>query len=123
MNEMALNSNHDIGLNAAGTGLSRVTADAFQPQVKRVRQAVLCLLRTNEGEAFTDGSHGVPWFDKVLTLPETHLDLAKKIIEEKITGLEGVRKIRTVKLKTDGRNLSGEIAIECEEGGVAEVDF
>lgn len=91
--------------------------------MKRVKQAILCLLRTNEGEAFTDGKHGVPWFDKILGLSETHLDLARKIIEEKIRALEGVKRITNMTLKTDGRNLSGSVSVECTDGGIAEAEF
>lgn len=123
MKELALNPSHDIELNASGTGIARILGDGFRPQARRVKQAVLCLLRTNEGEAFTDGSHGVPWFEKILTLSETHLDLAQRILEEKIRALEGVRRIKTMELRTDGRNLSGSIAVECEDGSVAEADF
>lgn len=120
---MKLDKSHDIGLDASGTGLSRILPGDFKPQTKRVGQAVLCLLRTNEGEAFTDGSHGIPWFDKILTLSETHLDLARRIIEEKVAATAGVERIKALTLKTDGRNLSGEIAVECGDGSVAEASF
>ena len=120
---MTLDRSHDIGLDAAGTGLSRILPGGSGSRAKRVKQAVLCLLKTNEGEAFTDGTHGIPWFDRVLTLPETHLDLAKRILEEKILAVDGVRRIRTLTLETDGRNLSGTISVECDGGEVAEAGF
>lgn len=127
---MKLDRSHDIGLETyfdADGGehrrLARITADGFRPQAARVGQAVLCLLRTEKGESFTDGTHGIPWFDQVLTLPETHLDLAQRILEEKIKAIDGVKRIRTMELRTDGRNLSGTVAVECENGESAEAVF
>ena len=53
MNEMALDNSHDIFLD--GDHICRIGNIA-----KKVRQAVLCLLKTEEGEAFTNIEHGVP---------------------------------------------------------------
>ena len=51
MNEMALDNSHDIFLD--GDHICRIGNIA-----KKVRQAVLCLLKTEEGEAFTNIEHG-----------------------------------------------------------------
>ena len=79
MNEMSLDKSHDIFLD--GDHICRIGNIA-----KKVRQAVLCLLKTEEGEAFTNIEHGVPWLEKIAGLPVSHLDVAQRIDGRTING-------------------------------------
>ena len=100
MNEMALDNSHDIFLD--GDHICRIGNIA-----KKVRQAVLCLLKTEEGEAFTNIEHGVPWLEKIAGLPISHLDVAQRIID----------------LATDGRNLTGKFSVQSVDGSTINGDF
>lgn len=116
MNEMALNNSHDIFLD--GDHICRIGNIA-----KKVRQAVLCLLKTEEGEAFTNIEHGVPWLEKIAGLPVSHLDLAQRIIREKIEAVKGVKSVIAIDLATDGRNLTGKFSVQSIDGRTINGDF
>lgn len=116
MNELRLGETHDIAIEG---GSFRRTA-SFRDCV---RQRVLCMLRTELGEAFTDPGHGIPWFGEILGLPISHLDLATKILREKIAAIPGVAAVASLRLKVSGRNLSGEFKVECTGGDTAEGGF
>ena len=134
MNELRLNELHDIELNSKGHINRFFSASSVS---ERVRQICLCLLKTNEGECFVNGLHGIPWFEKpasrlssrqsgqagILGTPSTHLDVVGKILEDKLNALEDVKKVKKIKLKTDGRNLSGRVQIICNNDELTEVDF
>ncbi len=109
MNEMALDNSHDIFLD--GDHICRIGNIA-----KKVRQAVLCLLKTEEGEAFTNIEHGVPWLEKIAGLPISHLDVAQRIIREKIEAVKGVKSVIAIDLATDGRNLTGKFSVQSIDG-------
>lgn len=108
MNELALNSSHDIFLQ--GDRICRISRTQ-----KRVQQAVHCLLRTEEGEAFTNREHGVPWLEKVAGLPMNHLDVAQKILREKIEKVDGVKEVVSIEIKADGRNISGKFSVRSKD--------
>ena len=116
MNEMALDNSHDIFLD--GDHICRIGNIA-----KKVRQAVLCLLKTEEGEAFTNIEHGVPWLEKIAGLPISHLDVAQRIIREKIEAVKGVKSVIAIDLATDGRNLTGKFSVQSIDGSTINGDF
>ena len=116
MNEMALDNSHDIFLD--GDHICRIGNIA-----KKVRQAVLCLLKTEEGEAFTNIEHGVPWLEKIAGLPVSHLDVAQRIIREKIEAIKGVKSVIAIDLATDGRNLTGKFSVQSIDGRTINGDF
>ena len=116
MNEMALDNSHDIFLD--GDHICRIGNIA-----KKVRQAVLCLLKTEEGEAFTNIEHGVPWLEKIAGLPISHLDVAQRIIREKIEAVKGVKSVIAIDLATDGRNLTGKFSVQSIDGKTINGDF
>ena len=115
-NEMALDNSHDIFLD--GDHICRIGNIA-----KKVRQAVLCLLKTEEGEAFTNIEHGVPWLEKIAGLPISHLDVAQRIIREKIEAVKGVKSVIAIDLATDGRNLTGKFSVQSIDGRTINGDF
>lgn len=116
MNEMALDNSHDIFLD--GDHICRIGNIA-----KKVRQAVLCLLKTEEGEAFTNIEHGVPWLERIAGLPVSHLDVAQRIIREKIEAIKGVKSVIAIDLATDGRNLTGKFSVQSIDGRTINGDF
>lgn len=116
MNEMALNSSHDIFLD--GDHIARIHSMA-----KKVRQAVHCLLKTEEGEAFTNAKHGVPWLEEIAGLPVPHLDVAQRIIREKIEAVKGVKSVISIDLHTDGRNLAGKFSVQSMDGETVAGEF
>ena len=116
MNEMALDNSHDIFLD--GDHICRIGNIA-----KKVRQAVLCLLKTEEGEAFTNIEHGIPWLEKIAGLPISHLDVAQRIIREKIEAVKGVKSVIAIDLATDGRNLTGKFSVQSVDGSTINGDF
>lgn len=109
---MALDNSHDIFLD--GDHICRIGNIA-----KKVRQAVLCLLKTEEGEAFTNIEHGVPWLEKIAGLPVSHLDVAQRIIREKIEAIKGVKSV----IATDGRNLTGKFSVQSIDGRTINGEF
>jgi len=113
---MALNGSHDVFLN--GDSIARVHSMA-----KKVRQAVLCLLKTEEGEAFTNSEHGVPWLEEIAGLPLPHLDVAQRIIREKIEAVEGVKNVISIDLTADGRNLTGKFSVQSKAGEIVNGSF
>ncbi len=113
---MALNSSHDIFLD--GDHIARIHSMA-----KKVRQAVHCLLKTEEGEAFTNIEHGVPWLEKIAGLPVSHLDVAQRIIREKNEAIRGVKSVIAIDLATDGRNLTGKFSVQSIDGRTINGDF
>lgn len=121
MLEMKLNGSHDIAID--GDHIARFSPSNEADVTKRVAQAALCMLKTEEGEAFTDGGHGCPWFGKILGLPLVHLDVAKNIIKKKLAAIDGVKKVSRVVIESDGRNISGSFALVCSDGGTVTGDF
>lgn len=128
MNEHCLNESHDIELDASRVSvvggvsyapIKRIMlsdSDKGSCVAKKVKQSVLCFLKTMEGECFTDRTYGIPWFDKVLGTPVAFLDAVQAIFREKIEQLEDVEKVVSVDLKSDGRNLTGSVRVQSKNG-------
>lgn len=121
MYEMKLGGNNDIAID--GDHIARFTAVDKVSFSRRVAQIAKAMLKTEEGEAFTDAGHGCPWFSKILGLPLVHLDVAKKIIRDKLEAIEGVKKVTRVELDADGRNISGSFTLLCEDGQTVTGEF
>lgn len=119
MNEMRLDQSHDIYLEGGsiarfGTGSSRS---------ERVGQLALCMMKTEEGEAFTDIEHGIPWFDQVLEIPQSFVDVAAAMIRDKLKAVPGVKSVPNVTVRVDGRNFSGKYTVMAEDGSTATDEF
>lgn len=121
MNEMRLDENHDVRL--SGGSIERFQGKGRNESGARTGQLCLCMLRTEEGESFIDATHGVPWFSKILGLPAQHLDVAARIVREKLSSVPGVDKVIKVGLDADGRNLGGSFAVMSADGTVSRGNF
>lgn len=121
MNEMRLDEMHDVSL--SGKSIARFRDSGRETVRDRTGQLCLCLLRTEEGESFIDATHGVPWFSKILGLPAQHLDVAARIVREKLASVPGVDKVIKVGLDADGRNLGGSFAVMSADGTVSRGNF
>lgn len=121
MREMILNKSHDIQLTGDGSSFARFNGIATMAQ--QVAQAAECLLRTEQGEAFTNGAHGCPWFSEILGLAPVHLDIAKRIIKRKLSAVPNVREVAAVTIDSDGRNITGSFKLICTDGSNAEGNF
>lgn len=121
MNELRLDNSHDIeAVNGHIVRIRKTDADAYR---KIAEQQCLCLLRCEEGESFIDGTHGVPWFDRVLGLPAQYLDIATSIIRSKLSGLSSVRKVVQIVLDVKGRNMGGTFKVQAKDGSVTTGEF
>lgn len=121
MNELGLDENHDISI--WDGSFSRITGDTSEAFRRSVRQRILCMLRTELGEGFTDPEYGTPWLGEILGLPAPHLDVATKILREKISAVEGVARVISIRLKVAGRKISGTFRVACTDGGTAAGEF
>ncbi|SHL04478.1 hypothetical protein [Fibrobacter sp. UWH4] len=123
MNELRLDNAHDIYRD--GASIARLKKDTAEVHRLRAQQAGLCLLRCEEGESFVDYTHGVPWFNRILGLPVQHLDVATKIIREKLSELPTVKKVLqlTLDVKEGKRNLTGSFKVQANDGSVATGEF
>lgn len=106
MNEMRLNQNHDIYVKDGS-----ICRFSDGQRRERIAQAALTMLKTEQGEAFTNIEHGIPWFDEILELPVSYLDVATKILREKIAAVDGVKEVVSINLSVNGRNISGTFKI------------
>lgn len=121
MNELRLNSNHDLELD--GSRIARIVkadADAYRNEAE---QQCLCLLRCEEGESFVDYTHGVPWFHRILGLPVQYLDVATAIIRQKLAELPTVKKVVQIALDVKGRNVGGTFKVQAKDGNVTTGEF
>lgn len=121
MNELLLSKENDIYLD--GDRIARIGRSSPRSVAASVRQAVLCMLRTEEGEAFADIEEGVPWFGRILGLEAAHLDVATKIIREKILAVGGVAEVVSLNLDVDGRKVGGRFVVRCTDGETTEGNF
>lgn len=121
MNEFRLDNSHDIeAVDGHILRIKKTDADAYR---KIAEQQCLCLLRCEEGESFVDGTHGVPWFDRILGLPAQYLDIATSIIRNKISSLSGVKKVIKIALDVRGRNMGGTFKVQARDGSVTTGEF
>lgn len=116
MNERKIDpATGDIGFD--GTAVKRT--DSFR---ESVMQAVRCYLSTFLGECFTDGNAGVPWFNGILGESVVFSDYAKQVMREKILEVPGVKSVRSVQMKIDGRNISGRFSMVLDDGEAVNVE-
>ena len=121
MNELRLDSNHDIAL--SGTHIARILPSDPDAARKEAEQQCLCLLRCEEGESFVDYTHGVPWFHRILGLPAQYLDVATAIIRQKLSQLPSVKKVVKISLEVKGRNMGGKFKVQAKDGSVTTGEF
>ena len=121
MNELRLNNSHDLEL--SGTRIARILKDYPDASRKEAEQQCLCLLRCEEGEAFVDHTHGVPWFHRILGLPAQYLDVATSIIRQKLSELPTVKKVVKIALDVKGRNMGGTFKVQAKDGSVTTGEF
>lgn len=118
MNEMRLNENHDIYVKDGS-----ICRFNDSQKRERVAQAVLTMLKTEQGEAFTNIDHGVPWFSEILELPVSYLDVATKILRDKISAVDGVKEVVSIKLSVKGRNIGGTFKIRTKDDELTQGEF
>lgn len=125
MNELRLNENHDIFVKNGHLCRFKKPDDDRRGLTRRdcVAQSVLCMLKTEMGEAFSNIEHGVPWFNQILGLPVSYLDVATKILREKISQVEGVKKVISINLSVNGRNASGTFKILTSDDELTSGEF
>lgn len=121
MNELRLNSSHDVEL--FGNRIARIVNGDGDAYRKEAEQQCLCLLRCEEGESFIDHTHGVPWFNRILGLPVQYLDVATKIIREKLSALPTVEKVVKIVLDVKGRNIGGTFKVQAKDGSLTTGEF
>ena len=110
MNGRLLNSSNDIYLDDDGH-VARTTTLKH-----RVMREISTVLRTFEGECFTDYTAGVPWFDKVLGNSVLFADEIGEEIKDKIREIDGVASVDDMMVEIDGRNISGRYKVTIENG-------
>ena len=44
-----------------------------------------------------------------------HLDVAQKILREKIEKVDGVKEVVSIEIKADGRNISGKFSVRSKD--------
>ena len=81
------------------------------------------ILRTEEGECFTDYEAGVPWFREFLGSSVLFVDEVSQEIKDKILSVEGVEKVEDVVVNVDGRKVSGKYKVKLTDGTTAIGDF
>lgn len=122
MNELKLNNSHDIEL--SGGHIARIFGEGRESTRKECEQQCLCLLRCEEGEAFVDYTHGVPWFHRILGLPAQYLDVATAIIRKKLSALPTVKKVIQIALEVkSGRKMGGTFTVQSNDGSVTTGEF
>ena len=121
MNDLRLSSGHDIYL--SGDRIARFPKSGNRATASSVGQAALCMARTEEGEAFADPGEGIPWFRSILGMPESHLDVALRLVREKIEAVPGVSECVRLELSAErgARKMSGRFTIRAGSAQDTEV--
>lgn len=120
MNDLRLSPSHDIFL--SGDRIARFPKSGDRAAAASVGQAALCMARTEEGEAFADPGEGIPWFRSILGLPESHLDVALRIVREKLEAVPGVSECVRLELSAGrgSRSVSGRFTVRA--GGAQDTE-
>lgn len=84
MKDLALDSNNDVVLEAGD--LTLVTGDDW------IRQDIQQQLQFFSGEWFLDTTQGLPYFQYIL-IKNPNLDIVQALIQDTITGVEGVKEL------------------------------
>lgn len=111
MNGRLLDSNNDVFLDP-DTGHVR-RAESFKERTMRLIGTVL---RTFQGECFTDYEAGVPWFERVLGNSVLFADEIGAEIKDKVLEIEGVESVEDMMVEISGRNLSGKYKVRLSNG-------
>lgn len=114
MNGRLLDSNNDIYLDPNTGHVSR--AETFKERTMRLIGTVL---RTFQGECFSDYDAGVPWFDRVLGNSVIFADEIGAEIKEKVLQVDGVSSVEDMVVEIDGRNFSGRYKVRLSNGEIA----
>ena len=108
MNGRLLDTNNDIYLDENG---HVARASSLR---KRTMRLIGTVLRTFQGECFTDYEAGVPWFDRVLGNSVLFADEIGEEIKDKVREIEGVASVDDMMVELDGRNLSGRYRVTLD---------
>lgn len=121
MNDLRLSSEHDIYL--SGDRIARFPKSGNRATASSVGQAALCMARTEEGEAFADPGEGIPWFHSILGMPESHLDVALRIVREKLEAVPSVSECVRLELSAEKgtRKVSGRFTVRAGSAQDTEV--
>lgn len=114
MNGRLLDSDNDIFMDPVTGHVRR--AETFKERTMRLIGTVL---RTFQGECFTDYDAGVPWFDKVLGNEVIFADEMSAEIKDKVLAVQGVSSVEDMMVQIDGRNLSGRYKVRLTNGELA----
>lgn len=118
MNGRLLDKNNDVYLDPASGRVRR--AETLKERVMRLIGTVL---RTFQGECFTDYEAGVPWFDRVLGNSVLFVDEISAEIKDKILEIDGVKSVDDMMVEVDGRNVSGRYKVSLTNGETAKGAF
>ena len=121
MNGRLLDSDNDIHTEPNGDGTFRVArATTFRERTMRL---VGTVLRTFQGECFTDRDAGIPWFDDILGNQANFVDEIVAELKEKILEVDGVEGVESVTVRTSGRNVSGTYSLRLSDGSTESGEF
>lgn len=90
---------------------------------ERAMRLIGTVLRTFQGECFTDYDAGVPWFDRVLGDSVLFTDEIGEEIKDKVREIEGVASVDDMMVEIDGRNLSGRYRVTLDNGETVKGSF
>ena len=113
MNGRLLDTNNDIYMDPVTGRVCR--AETFKERTMRLIGTVL---RTFQGECFTDYNAGVPWFDRVLGNSVLFADEIGAEIKDKVLEVQGVESVEDMMVEIDGRNLSGRYKVRLSNGEI-----
>lgn len=117
MNGRLLDTNNDIYLDENGH-VARASSIR-----ERTMRLIGTVLRTFQGECFTDYEAGVPWFDRVLGNSVLFADEIGEEIKDKVREIEGVASVDDMMVEIDGRNLSGRYRVTLDNGETVKGNF
>lgn len=117
MNGRLLDTNNDIFLDENG---HVARASSLRERTMRLIGTVL---RTVQGECFTDYDAGVPWFGRVLGNSVLFSDEIGEEIKDKIREIDGVKEVKDMMVQIDGRNLSGRYRVTLTNGESVKGEF
>ena len=118
MNGRLLDNNNDIYMDPATGHVRR--AETFKERTMRLIGSVL---RTFQGECFTDYDAGVPWFDRVLGNSVLFSDEIGAEIKDKVKEVQGVESVEDMMVEIDGRNISGRYKVRLGNGETVQGTF
>lgn len=114
MNERSVDmENNDIYYDSVNRCVSRTVnfTDSTAQKIKTY-------LQTFVGECFTAREAGVEWYDRVLGQDILAVDAAKAEIREKILLVSGVKSVKDVSVRVEGRNTKFEYTVVLDDGSV-----